>query len=84
MKLRYDYYDESLTDDLSDNGLSVASDQYAAEFYDRIGGKFPVLWPSGSRAEPIIETDDLPRDVSESDIETALTNMKQDGILETE
>lgn len=80
---RFHYSTQSLTDDLSSDGVSVADSEadYAEEFYHRVGSRFPVRWESQSRAEPIIDTDDLPQSVSESDVESALSTMIDNGIL---
>ena len=80
---RYHYHDEQLSDDLSANMVSVqaADRDYVAEFYQRIGVRFPVTWQSVSRAEPVIDTEEVPETITESDIEDVLTSMKDDDIL---
>ena len=83
MRKRFDYKTEELTDELSSNGVSLKDPtaEYADELYDRVGERFPVIWESKSRAEPIINVDRLPDHVSQTDIEQALTDMKDSGIL---
>ena len=85
---RFDYNSEELSEDLSGNGVFIVDDSglderpaYVQEFYERIGESFRVKWPADSKAEPIIDIEDIPEGVSESDIESALSDMKSDGII---
>jgi len=50
------------------------------ELYNRVGTRFPVEWDtSGDLAVPEVEKEDLPSDVSMSDVEIVLNEMKADG-----
>ena len=47
------------------------------EFYSRIGERFPVRWIDQNGIKvPQIDPDDLPEEVSETDIENILNEMK--------
>ena len=80
---RYHYNDETLTEDLANDGVSIQDPtaDYSEELYSRVGVRFPVTWEAKSRAEPIIDTEDLPDSVSGADVESALTDMKNEGVL---
>lgn len=82
---RYDHPNEALQDQQAHAGVQlpdgVSVEDAAADLYSRVGARFPVRWEPWSPAEPVVDTAALPSGVSESDVETALTNMKTDGVL---
>jgi len=50
------------------------------EFYNRLGTRIPVEWKTTeTRALPSVEKEQLPSDISISDVETVLNNMKAEG-----
>lgn len=50
------------------------------EFYSRIGKKFSVSWDTSQRpAVPKIKEEELPSDVSMTEVETVLNDMKAEG-----
>lgn len=59
----------------------VTIDDASEDLYARVGERFPVRWDPWSTAEPVIDPDDLPSGVAEADVETALGNMKTDGVI---
>lgn len=74
--MKYNPNTEQLEEETPDKGLKNTID----EFYSRIGDKFPINWDTSSRpALPKIKREDLPSDVTVSDVETVLNNMKADG-----
>lgn len=80
---RFDNPNGTLKDSLGHNGVTSMYDidTLADELYNRVGAKFTVRWEPWATAEPIIETDTLPANVSEADVENALNGMKTDGFL---
>lgn len=82
---RFDHPNGALKDMRGYNGIhlpdGVNIDQAAEELYSRVGASFPVEWEAWSTAEPRIDPNKLPSGVTETDVETALSNMKADGLL---
>lgn len=82
---RFDHANEVLSDQRGHAGVrlpdGVTVDDAAEDLYSRLGERFPVTWEPWSPAEPRTDTSELPSGVSESDVETALANMKADGML---
>jgi len=72
-------------------GATGESGTLVAEFYDRLESNtawsrtgnegFPVTWDVNSRAEPIINPDNLPDGVSKIDVESVLQGLVNDGWL---
>ena len=82
-RLRFNYNAGKLSEDLSSNGVSPQNENVdlADELYDRLDVVFKVVWESQSRAEPVIDTSDIPNEISKSDVESALVDMQNSGIL---
>jgi len=83
-KKRYDYNDGQFVDIGNYNSnriMPTDSDDLAEELYTRLGERFKIKWPSDSMAEPIVDTDDLPKNLTLSDIADSLNQMKNDNIL---
>lgn len=92
---RFDYNDETLSTDLSSNAVALPDpdEDIAERLFEKVfgtdyrepdgdrGDVFVVTVKPDSPAEPIIETDTIPDGVSESDIETALSQLKTDGVI---
>lgn len=75
---QFDYPNASMTS-YSDAETDVQA--WAEELYSRVGARFPVKWPGDNPRQPIVDSNDLPSGVSMSDVETALSNMKSDGVF---
>jgi len=74
--VKYSPEKEKMVSQSPDKGFS----NLVNEFYSRIGQQFPIKWDKNQRpALPQIEKENLPSDVSMSDVETVLNNMKADG-----
>lgn len=56
-----------------DKQPDVNPTEIAEEIYKDVGKRFPITWKNG---KPHIETDNLPKDVSLSDIEKSLNKSK--------
>lgn len=82
-KKRYDNPNETLTDQLthSDTPANATVDELAAGLYSRVGERFKVDWAPWARGEPIVHLNTLPDGVNETDVETALNDMKADGLF---
>lgn len=82
MKYYYNRETEKLeeTDNRSGHPLPPKTDslEVAEEIYDRVGERFPIDWDMGYKGEPEIEITD---DISKSDVESVLNNLKAEGLL---
>lgn len=82
---RFDHPNGALKDIQGYNGVQlpdgVTTEDAANELYSRLGAEFRVQWEPWSTAEPLVDPNDLPDGVTETDVETALSNMKADGVL---
>lgn len=82
---RFDYPNDALKDIQGYNGVQlpegITPREMREELFSRLGERFPVRNEPWSKAEPVIDTNDLPSGISEADVETALANMKTDGFL---
>jgi hypothetical protein len=74
----YDFETNNLVDE-----PAVDPGVVADRIYGRLGATFPIKWVGRDNAVPIVDTDDLPEGVTESELENAIQNShpRADGKL---